>query len=182
MDFGKKFDQALSYQDFLERHGTPSERQLWEDFHHSIQLTTGQQALLASFTRQQRALCMAGTWCGDCVRQCPIFDHFQEASPQLDIRYIDRDSDPDLQAALKICGGARVPVVVFLSEDNLPIGRYGDRTLAKYRQMAASLAGKPAPQAASELTAAVVQEWLNEFERTQLILRTSPRLREKYGD
>jgi len=28
----------------------------------------------------------------------------------------------------------------------------------------------------------VASEWLNEFERAQLILRLSPRLREKHGD
>ncbi len=33
-----------------------------------------------------------------------------------------------------------------------------------------------------ELLAAVVQDWLDEFERVQLILRTSGRLREKHGD
>ena len=182
MDFGDKFEQALSYQDFLERHASPDQRQQWDDFHRSVQLTADQQALLSSFVRQQRVLCLAGTWCGDCVRQCPIFDHFQQFSPQLDVRYQDRDSDPELQKSLEICGGARVPVVVFLSEDNLPVGRYGDRTLAKYRQMAAPLEGKPATRGIPELTAAVIQEWLNEFERTQLILRTSPRLREKHGD
>jgi hypothetical protein len=30
--------------------------------------------------------------------------------------------------------------------------------------------------------AATLQEWLNEFERIQLMLRISPRLRQKYGD
>jgi hypothetical protein len=29
---------------------------------------------------------------------------------------------------------------------------------------------------------ATVQDWLDEFERVQLILRTSPRLRKKHGD
>jgi len=182
MDFADKFEQALSYRDFLDRHASSDQQQQWNDFHQSIQLTTNQQELLASFTRQQRVLCLAGTWCADCVRQCPIFDHFQQVSPLLEVRYQDRDSDLELQASLTICGGARVPVVIFLSEDNLVVGRYGDRTLAKYRQMAAPLNGKQVPLGVSELTDAVVQEWLHEFERTQLLLRTSPRLREKYGD
>ena len=77
MDFAEKFQQALSYGDFLDRHASPDQRQQWDDFHRSIQLTTAQRDLLAGFTRQQRVLCLAGSWCGDCVRQCPIFDHFQ---------------------------------------------------------------------------------------------------------
>ena len=34
----------------------------------------------------------------------------------------------------------------------------------------------------SSLLAAVTQDWLNEFERVQLILRTSARLRKLHGD
>ena len=32
------------------------------------------------------------------------------------------------------------------------------------------------------MSAAVLQEWLNEFERVQWMLRLSPRLRQKHGD
>ena len=39
----------------------------------------------------------------------------------------------------------RVPVVVFLSEDGFEVGRYGDRTLSKYRQVVASQAGAACP-------------------------------------
>ena len=65
------------------------------------------------------------------------------------LRFFDRDTHPDLTAELRICGGARVPVVVFLSEDWFEVGRYGDRTLAKYRQLAADMTGPACPTAAS---------------------------------
>jgi hypothetical protein len=39
--------------------------------------------------------------------------------------------------------------------------------------------GEPVPQ--DELNA-TLQEWVNEFERVQWILRLSPRLRQKYND
>jgi hypothetical protein len=79
-----------------------------------------------------------------------------------------------------------VPVVVFLSEDFSECGRYGDRTLAKYRDMAATLLGPACPTGigdpGADLLAGVIREWLGEFERAQLMLRLSPRLRERYGD
>jgi hypothetical protein len=132
-----------------------------------------------------KVLCLAGVWCGDCAEQCPIFDAFAQESPNIELRFLDRDAAPAVASELSICGGARVPVVVFLSEDDQPTGRYGDRTLAKYRRMAAALSG---PSCASgmavdgSLLGAVIQDWLDEFERNQLILRTSPRLRAKHGD
>jgi hypothetical protein len=85
-----------------------------------------------------------------------------------------------------VCGGARVPVVLFLSEDNQQVGWYGDRTLAKYRRMVADEFGAACPTGLipeeNSLLAAVTQDWLNEFERSQLILRTSARLRKLHGD
>src|SRR5690606_37913392 len=102
------------------------------------------------------------------------------------LHFFDRDAHPDLAAELKICGGARVPVVVILSEDDQEVARFGDRTLAKYRSIAASQLGPSCPTGIgappAELTSAVVQEWLDLFERAQLILRTSARLRRKHGD
>ena len=110
---------------------------------------------------------------------------FEELSAVIHVRYLDRDAFPQLKELLTICGGARVPQVVFFSEDMQEVGRYGDRTLAKYRQMATSLAGSACSTGnlgEAQQHAEVIQGWLNEFERIQLILRTSPRLREKHAD
>jgi hypothetical protein len=133
-----------------------------------------------------KVLVMAGAWCGDCVNQCPIFEHFAAATDRIRLRFLDRDAHPDLAELLQTCGAARVPAVLFLSEDDQVCGRYGDRTLAKYRQMAANLGGAACPSGINApgdtLLAQVTQEWLDEFERIQLMLRTSARLREKHGD
>jgi epoxyqueuosine reductase QueG len=59
-------------------------------------------------------LCMTGAFCGDCVRQCPIMLRIAEASSVIDLRFLDRDTNPDLSERLKILGGSRIPVVVFL--------------------------------------------------------------------
>ena len=87
---------------------------------------------------------------------------------------------------MTVCGGARVPQVVFLNEDGQFVSHFGDRTLAKYRQMAAELSGASCPTGLvgpeGSLLETVIGEWLNEFERVQLILRTSPRLRQRHGD
>jgi len=185
-DFAAKFADGLPYHDFLAKHGTDEHRRRWADFHGRVQLSPEQQTLIKSFPRAMKVLCLAGAWCGDCVNQCPIFDHFAQLSSRLDIRYFDRDTHPDLAAELKICGGARVPVVVFLSEDDHEILRFGDRTLSRYRKIVVDQLGPSCPTGLvppdQQMVAAVVQDWLDVFERGQLILRTSARLREKHGD
>jgi hypothetical protein len=151
-----------------------------------VKLNDKQRQLLAGFKREMRVLCLAGAWCGDCVNQCPIFDHFAQGSGAIKLRFFDRDAHPDLAAELKICGGGRVPIVVFLSEDSQQVGWSGDRTLSKYRQMAIDQLGASCPTGIGPLDRslldAVAQDWLNEFERVQLLLRLSPRLRQLHGD
>jgi hypothetical protein len=104
----------------------------------------------------------------------------------IEVRYFDRDDHADLADAVKICGGRRVPTVIFLAEDGAFCGLLGDRTLSKYRQLMQSLDGAACPTGLvgpdAGTLAAVVQDWLDEFERVQGMLRTSPRLREKHGD
>lgn len=185
-DFPAEFAAAHSYSAFLEKFGTDEHRRRWAGVHAAISLSPDQRTLLGGFKRKLDVLCMAGAWCGDCVNQCPIFEHFERASSVIAVRFADRDDRPQLAGALRICGGARVPAVVFLSEDGHEVGRYGDRTLSKYRQLAGQLAGAScstglAPPPA-DLLAATVKDWLNEFERVQLMLRLSPRLRERHGD
>jgi hypothetical protein len=184
-NFAAEFSQGLKYQDFLDRFGSERHRQRWTVVYEHVRLTVAQNAVLASFARDMKVLCLAGA-CGDCVNQCPIFQRFVEATPRIAIRYFDRDAHPDLQAAVRICGGNRVPVVVFLSEDDQFVGLYGDRTLSKYRQLARDQLGPSCSSGIApphqELLDAVTQDWLNEFERTQLVLRLSSRLRQLHGD
>src|SRR5690606_23611235 len=137
--------------------------------------------------RRMPVFCLAGAWCGDCVHQCPILDHIAAANPdRIEVRYLDRDARPELADALRINGGRRVPTVVFLSEDFQEVARFGDRTLARYRRLAADQLGPSCPTGlvppAAEELAAVTAEWVDQFERAQLILRLSGRLREKHGD
>lgn len=186
MNHGAKFDQGLSYAAFLEQYGSAEHQRRWAAVREQVRLLPAQTAVLTGFTREMKVAVLAGAWCGDCVNQCPIFDAFAATTPRIQLRFFDRDAHSDLAAELSICGGARVPAVLFISEDNFVCGRYGDRTLAKYSDMAGSLGGAACPSgiaaSAPSLLAQVTQEWLNEFHRVQLMLRLSGRLRTLHGD
>lgn len=186
MDFLSKWAAGLDYASFLKRYASADQFRRWESVLGEVELTAPQRALLSSFQREMKVIVVAGAWCGDCVQQCPMFEHFARQSSRVQIRYFDRDDHGDLADALSICGGRRVPSVLFLAEDGAACGRYGDRTLAKYRDSAASLAGASCPTGLvpqeKPLQQAVLQEWLDQFERVQLMLRLSPRLRQLHGD
>ena len=186
MDFNAKFETGLSYAEFLEQYGSADQKQRWRNVYDQVELTGAQTELLQGFMREMKVLVTAGAWCGDCVNQCPIFAKFEVANPRIQVRFFDRDEESELSQALSLCGAPRVPSVLFLSEDGHVCGRYGDRTLSKYRQMARDQLGPACPTGivvpGDDLLKAVTQEWLDEFERIQLMLRTSGRLRELHGD
>jgi hypothetical protein len=180
MNLFDKFQAGLAYDNFLARYATDGHKQRWRQVREQIALTAAQRQLLGSFVRQMNVLVLAGAWCGDCINQCPIFEHFAAAAPVIATRYLDRDEHADVQRELQINGGNRVPVVVFFSEDGLEVARFGERTLSKYRQMMGDQPGIVLP--GEPLPALVTQDWLNEFERVQWLLRLSPRLRQIHGD
>jgi hypothetical protein len=182
----REFARGLAYEDYVAT-GNPDQRRHWRDFFSQARLTDGQQRLLAGFSREMKVLVVSGVWCGDCVQQCPLLARIAAANPAcIQLRFFDRDRHAELSGRLRICGGARVPVAVFVAEDFEFCSLAGDRTLARYRALAARQLGPscPLPGAAvpADEVAATLQDWVDEFERVQLMLRLSGRLRQKHGD
>lgn len=186
MDWQPIFERALPYKKFLKKYADPKkDLPRWQTVYDQVVLADEQKTILSGFVRLMKVLCLTGAWCGDCVTQCPIFQRFCESADcKIDLRFIDRDDHPEVADELGICAGKRVPILVFLTEDDHECGRYGDRTLSRYRQMAAELGGAACASGitTADQVAVVTQEWLNEFERIQHMLRTSGRLRQIHGD
>ncbi|MEM7625675.1 MAG: thioredoxin family protein [Planctomycetota bacterium] len=174
------------YTDYLAT-GDDSQREGWQKIYDQIELTDDQQKLLAGFTRQINVIAVSGIWCGDCVRQGPMFQKIAEATNgKVNLKWVDRDEHIDLQEKVKVNAGNRVPVVIFAAEDFELVGWSGDKLLCRYRIAAKQalgancpLPGAPVPQ--HELDAEL-QNWIDEFERVHLLLRLSGRLRQKHGD
>jgi len=180
-----KHDAGLVYAHYLAT-GKPEQQDNRTKIYNQVGLTDAQKQLLGGFSRQMHVIGVSGIWCGDCVQQGPLIQRIAEASDRIDLRWVDRDEHIDLQERLRINAGNRVPVLVFCAEDFEFVSWFGDRTLTRYRAMAqrqlagaCPLPGAPVPD--DEL-AGTLADWLDEFERVQLILRLSGRLRQKHGD
>lgn len=182
----EKFTAALPYDRYI-RTGNDEQQRRWQQVYEAARLSDAQRQLVAGFGRDMKVLIVSGVWCGDCVQQCPLLQRIAEANPaRIDLRLLDRDEHRDLAEKLRINGGDRVPVALFLSEDHELCSVIGDRTLNRYRGLAALQLGPSCPtgivQPGADELAATLQDWLNEFERVQLMLRLSARLRQKHKD
>ncbi len=179
-----KFAKGLPYKRYMD--ASEDQESRWQEVYDRVSLTDAQKQLLAGFTRKMNVLCLSGAWCGDCVRQGPVLQRIAEASEVIDLRFLDRDANPDLRDRLRVLGGMRVPIVVFLSEDFLECGHFGAKTLSTYRKMVAEQIGPAYPPGIvpppEQELAVVTQEWVDMFERAQLALRLSPMLRQRYDD
>lgn len=179
-----KFTTAVDYEAYLAT--DPAREGNWRAVERTIELTPEQRTVIDGFVRPMPVLVVSGIWCGDCVQQGPMLHRIAQASPQIDLRWLDRDEHLDLSEAVKICGGLRVPTVIFMAEDFEFVHLFGDRTLSRYRSIAARTLGASCPVPGAQLpaheSAETLQEWVNEFERVALLLRLSPRLRSMHGD
>ena len=186
---GGAFASAVPYASHVAT-GTAAQHDGWKKIYDRATLTAAQRQLVAGFVREMHVLVVSGVWCGDCVQQCPLLQRIAEANPEkVLLRFIGRDANapqPDLGLPLRTNGGDRVPVVIFLAEDDAFVALYGDRTLARYRALAARQLGPSCPLPGASVPddeiAATLQDWIDEFERAQLLLRLSSRLRQKHGD
>ncbi|MBT8485823.1 MAG: thiol reductase thioredoxin [Phycisphaerales bacterium] len=180
----QKFDAALTYEDYLET--DPERATPWRELEQRCVLSADQQALLERFSRRMPVLCLSGIWCGDCAQQGPLLEIIARGSDCIDLRWLDRDEHLDLAEPLRLNAGLRVPMVIFMAEDFEPVSVAGDRTLSRYRSLAARKLGGACPlpgaAVAEDEVRATTQEWLDEFERVHLLLRLSGRLRQKHGD
>lgn len=182
----REFGSGLDYDAYV-RSGTAEQQRRWQQAFEPARLTDEQTALVGGFVREMRVLVVSGIWCGDCVQQCTLMERIARAKPdKVRLRFVDRDGHQELSGQLRINGGQRVPVALFCSEDDELCAVYGERTLSRYRAIARKQLG-PACEIAiappnSDESAATLQDWLDEFERVQLMLRISPRLRQKHGD
>jgi len=180
-----KFASALPYGEYVAT-GKPDHQTAWNDIYERTSLTDAQRKLIEGFERDLRVLVVSGTWCGDCVQQCPLVARIAEASPRIDLRFVDRDEHMDLAQRLTINEGVRVPVALFISEEWDFVSAFGDRSLTRYRALAAKKLGASCPLPGAPIPddelAGTQQDWLDEFERVQLLLRLSPKLRDKHGD
>jgi thiol-disulfide isomerase/thioredoxin len=180
-----QFESGFPYDRYVQT-GTEEQQRRWRQVHDAAQLTDAQKELIQSFVREMKILVFSGIWCGDCVEQCPLIGRIAEANThRIDLRFIERPTDGELLPELRINAGSRVPLVLFLSEDNQWCATAGDRTINRYRAIARRRLGPLCSTGIvipeKEELEATLGDWVNEVERVQLMLRLTPRLRERHG-
>ena len=184
--FSGQFHSALRYEQYLvtatENHSDAGRRSM--TLHRSIR---PQEQLIAGFQLEMKILVHSGIWCGDCVGQCPLIQRIAEANPaKIDLSFLEREMNRELNEELRLNGGSLVPVVQCFSEDGPWCATPADRTLNRYRAPASKRLGSRCPTGILPPEKGEVEatptDLPNEVERVQLMPLLTPRLDEKHQD
>jgi thiol-disulfide isomerase/thioredoxin len=181
-----QFASALPYDRYVQT-GTDEQQRRWKQVYDAARLADAQKQVVDGFVREMKILIVSGIWCGDCVQQCPLIQRIAETNAdKIDLLLVERDQNRDLVEQVRMNAGDRVPVVLLLSEDYEWCATAGDRTINRYRALALRKLGIACPTGIvapdrDELDATLA-DWLSEVERVQLMLRLTPRLRQKHQD
>lgn len=74
-----------------------------------------------------KLLVLTEDWCGDASNTVPVLARFAEAAPNVEMRVVERDENPELMEQYLTDGGRAIPVAVVLDDQLAPRGRWGPR-------------------------------------------------------
>lgn len=72
-------------------------------------------------------LVIAESWCGDAAQNVPVMQIMAEVNPNIDVRVILRDENPDLMNKYLTNGGKSIPKLICLDENLNELGTWGPR-------------------------------------------------------
>ena len=121
----QRYDAAPRFAEFLER--AVKNAQLWRDTYRLVRVPDDAVARAAAVPGRWHLLVLVEDWCGDAVNTVPILARLAELAPNLDLRVLQRDTNPDLMDAHLTNGTRSIPVVMVLDCGFVEHGWWGPR-------------------------------------------------------
>jgi hypothetical protein len=134
MSLQDRFESAPRFAEFLA--SAQKLATLWRDTYRVTRVPDQAVARASAVPGRWHLLVLVEDWCGDAVNTVPYLARLAELSPNLDLRVLGRDANPDLMDAHLAPSGARaIPVVIVLDERFEERGWWGSRPTALQQWM-----------------------------------------------
>jgi hypothetical protein len=86
------------------------------------------KSVLANVSEPWTWLVLTESWCGDAAQSIPVLHQIAEQSPDISIRFLLRDKNPDLMNAYLTNGGRSIPKLICVRTSDLKeLGTWGPR-------------------------------------------------------
>ena len=120
----ERYESARSLRDFVESAEVNAE--LWRSLTRRA-VAPEDLVARARALPPRRLLVLLEDWCGDAVNTIPMLAALVDAVPQLELRVLERDANPDLMDAHLTGTSRSIPVVIVLDENFIERGWWGPR-------------------------------------------------------
>ena len=119
------WEAALEFGAFVET--ARNNPQLWREVHARAQPPAEAVERARALSGRWHLLVLSEDWCGDCVNTVPVLARLAALAPNLQLRILARDQNPDLMDT-HLTGTTRsIPVVLALDEEFVEHGWWGPR-------------------------------------------------------
>jgi len=122
-----RFQQGMTFQQYLEQMGTNKEK--FVQFLQEIKIRPeDREALKKPGGKKLNILVITEDWCGDALYNVPVLAKLVEGLPNVEMRVFLRDQNPDIMAQYLNQGIYRsIPVFAFFDENMNEIARFIER-------------------------------------------------------
>ena len=126
MRLSERYESAMPFEQFVE--GAKKNQELWRAVYRLAKVPPELIERARAVPGQWRLLALVEDWCGDAVNTIPILARLAEAVPNLELRVLSRDENPDLMDAhLSPTGARAIPVVMVLDGEYEEHAWWGSR-------------------------------------------------------
>lgn len=121
----ERFDRARTFQEFLA--SAESNVELWRSLAARADVPAAIVERVRALGGPWKLLVLNEDWCGDAVNSVPYVARLAERAPNLELRILERDANPDLMNAHLTGTSRSIPVVIVYDEDFVEYGWWGPR-------------------------------------------------------
>jgi hypothetical protein len=107
--------------------GAQTNKELWLTIYRRAVVPPELVARAAALGRAWHLLVLSEDWCGDAFNTVPFIGRLAELAPNLDLRVLARDANPDIMDAHLTNGSRSIPVAIVLDADFREHGWWGPR-------------------------------------------------------
>jgi len=137
----ERYQAAPTFSEFLEK--VRNRRDLWHQIYARARVPDELLERARALPGRWRLLALAEDWCGDGTGTLPFLARLAEAVPNLEMKVLSRDENPDLMNAHLSNGKRSMPVVMVLDEEYREVGWWGSRPSPLQELFDAELHGLP---------------------------------------
>ncbi|MGQ0650005.1 MAG: thioredoxin family protein [Gemmatimonadaceae bacterium] len=121
----ERFASATTLDAFIER--ATRNQDFWRGVHRAARVSPELLARARAIPARWHMLALSEDWCGDAVNTLPVIARLVEVAPQLELRVLGRDLNPDLMDAHLTRGTRSIPAVMVYDAGFTERGWWGPR-------------------------------------------------------